>query len=65
MQNQNKAIFFVITFIPKYETTEVYNSRIIKEGLHFQCQSFLQSMLRYQPSVYGVSIEPELYKKIT
>ena len=35
----------MINFITEHETTEVYNSRImIKEGLHFQCQVFLQSI---------------------
>ena len=30
----------MITFIPKHETIEVYNSRIIKKGLHLQRQAF-------------------------
>ena len=32
--------FFKVTFIPKHETTEVYNSRIIKRRSSFSMSSF-------------------------
>ena len=35
-------MIFVITFIPKHETTEVYNSKIIKRRSSFLMPSFLE-----------------------
>ena len=39
-----RVIFFVITFFPKHENTEVYNPKIIKRRSSFSMSSFLQSM---------------------
>ena len=40
MQNQKKTTFFMITFIQKHETIEVYNSRIIKRRSSFSMSIF-------------------------